>query len=104
MGLCIYNDNENAALPISNPLVNIQTTNNLITFLAQRSDDFNAIAASIGQRTALDQSIELERKMFGKLAHFIEHIADLFLSLKHAPLTQSACPWTGMFKSSTPSS
>ncbi len=102
LGLCTYNDNENAALPISNPFLNSQATQGLSTFLSQRGEDFNAIAASIGQRSAVDQSIELERKMFGKLAHFVQHIADLFSSLKNAPLTQSACPWTGMFRSSAP--
>ncbi len=103
LGLCAYNDNENAALPIESQYENAMTTVNLHEFLLQRGDDFLSIAASIGQRTALDQSIELERKMFAKLAFFIQHIADMFLELKRAPLTQSACPWTGMFRSSSPS-
>lgn len=102
MGLCVYNDNTNAELPITNSLLNLQVTDRIGENLAFRGDDFNSIAASIGQRASLDQAIELERKMFGKLAHFIQHIADLFMQLRQAPLTQSACPWTGMFRSSTP--
>ncbi len=99
MGLCVYNDNTNAALPITDSFLNVQVTERLGENLALRGDDFNSIAASIGQRASLDQAIELERKMFGKLAHFIQHIADLFMELRSAPLTQSACPWTGMFHS-----
>lgn len=102
-GLCGYNDNENASYGIENPLANSDATSDLHTLLRDRGDEFNAIAASIGQRVALDQSIELERKMFAKLAHFIEYIAALFQQLERAPLTQSACPWTGMFRSSEPS-
>lgn len=102
-GLCAYNDNENASFGVSNPLVNSDITSDLHDRLVERGAEFNAIAGSIGQRVALDQSIELERKMFAKLAHFIQHIADLFLQLERAPLTQSACPWTGMFRSSEPS-
>ncbi len=102
LGLCAYNDNENAALPIQSQHTNAQTTVNIQKFLLKRGDDFTSIAASIGQRVALDQSIELERKMFAKLAFFVQHIADTFLELKRAPLTQSACPWTGMFRSSLP--
>lgn len=102
LGLCAYNDNANAALPIANPLVNEQVTAASSQFLAARGEDFNAIAASVGQRVALNQTIELERKMFAKLAHFIQHIADLFGELKRAPITQSACPWTGMFKIPSP--
>ncbi len=100
LGLCVYNDNEDAALPIQNPLTNAQTTASLHQLLTERGNDFNSIAASIGLRASLDQSIELERKMFGKLAHFVQHIANLLLELKRAPLTQSACPWTGAFPSS----
>ncbi len=103
-GLCGYNDNENASFGIENPLANSDATKDLHVLLGERGAEFNAIAASIGQRVALDQSIELERKMFAKLAHFIEYIAALFLQLERAPLTQSACPWTGMFRSSEPSS
>lgn len=102
LGLCSYNDNENAALPISDALANAQITAQIQEWLGKRGEDYNSIAASIGQRAALDQTIELERKMFAKLTHFVQHIADLFLELKRAPLTQSACPWTGMFRSSTP--
>lgn len=102
LGLCVYNDNENAALPISAQFANAQLTTQLQEASRKRGEDFTSIAASIGQRVALDQSIQLQRKMFAKLAHFIQHIADMFLELERAPLTQSACPWTGMFRSSTP--
>jgi hypothetical protein len=60
--------------------------------------DYNAIAATMGERAALDQSIQLNRKVFARLAHTIKHIAELILQLKKAPLTQTACPWTGPFK------
>lgn len=103
LGLCRYNNNENASLPIESQLVNTDTADNLEQLLTQRGYDFHSIAVSIGQRSALDQSLELERKIFGKLAQFIRQIADLFMELKRAPLTQSACPWTGSFSSIAPS-
>ncbi len=99
LGLCGYNDNEDAALATVDPQVHTTRTATLAAELRKRGNDFHSIAASIGQRASLDQTLELQRKMFARLAHVIQHVADLFLELRKAPLTQSACPWTGPFPS-----
>lgn len=55
-------------------------------------------AATIGQRAALDQAIETERKVFAAVTNFITQINDLLSSLSRALLTQTPCPWTGPFR------
>ncbi|MDD5055746.1 MAG: hypothetical protein PHZ00_05780 [Candidatus Peribacteraceae bacterium] len=55
-------------------------------------------AAAIGQRAALDQTIETEQKVFAAVTNFVTQIADLLQSLSRAPLTKTPCPWTGPFR------
>jgi hypothetical protein len=57
-----------------------------------------AVAAAIGQRAALDQTIETEQKVFAAVTNFVTQIADLLKSLSRAPLTKTPCPWTGPFR------
>lgn len=102
MGLCAYQDSSNAASPSYVHLFNALTTAAEGSDVAGRQSDYSAIAAAIGQRVAVDQSIELQRKVFARLANFIRHTAEMFGSLRQAPLTMSACPWTGPFRSSAP--
>ena len=54
-------------------------------------------AMDIGYKAALTQTLEVNRKVFASLASLVQQIADLLGSLKQAPLTQAACPWTGPF-------
>lgn len=96
--LCFFRDNEGSRLPdIAQVYSMIATASNQAEVQA-RLDAYNAIAASSGERAALDQTVELNRKIFARLAHTIKHVAELILQLKKAPLTQTACPWTGPFK------
>lgn len=60
-----------------------------------------AAAAAIGQRAALDQTIETEQKVFAAVTNFVSQIADLLKSLSRAPLTKTPCPWTGPFRPGT---
>ncbi|MSR67329.1 hypothetical protein EXS65_00675 [Candidatus Peribacteria bacterium] len=61
-------------------------------------NDFLSRALEIGQRAALDQTITVDQKLFAIMATFIRQMANLLLELKRAPVTQTACPWTGPFK------
>ncbi len=58
-----------------------------------------AAASAIGERAALDQTIETERKVFAAVTGFVSEMNDLFSSLSRALLTQTPCPWTGPFRS-----
>jgi hypothetical protein len=60
-----------------------------------------SLATIIGQRAAGEQAHQVERKVFASLATLVQQTADLILELKRAPLTQSACPWTGPVISSS---
>lgn len=102
-GLCAYNDNAQAALPHYTAVFNAQMIEREGTAIRYRQEVANSLAAAVGQRVALDQSAEVQRKTFAKLANFIDQIASLILELRHAPLTQTACPWTGHFRSSSAS-
>lgn len=97
-GLCAYRDTENARAPVYAHIFNAVTNREQGTALDDRQTDMVSIPAAIGQRAALDQSIELERKIFARLAHFIQHTADVLTSLERATLTKTPCPWTGPFK------
>lgn len=66
--------------------------------VATNQNDFLTLALPIGQRAALDQTIEVNRKVFAVMSQFIRQMADLLGELKRAPITQTACPWTGPFK------
>ncbi len=96
--LCAFQDNESARLPDIAQIFSVVTTAANQAEVQTRLSDYNAIAATMGERAALDQSIQLNRKVFARLAHTIKHIAELILQLKKSPLTQTACPWTGPFK------
>lgn len=101
-GFCRYNDNLNAALPLNLNSRNALASGDEAQAVEYRQGLQDLTATLTGQRAAIDQSIELERKVFAKLANFINQTASLLLELKNAPLTKTACPWTGQFKSSTP--
>ena len=66
--------------------------------IARSQDDFLSVALPLGQRVALDQAIPVNQKLFASMAQFIRQMADLLTDLKRAPLTRTACPWTGPFK------
>ncbi len=49
-----------------------------------------------GQRFALDQALPVYRHLADGMAHFVQETADLLIDLtESAPLTTTACPWTG---------
>lgn len=103
LGFCRYNSNENASLPL-----NLFSDTAFAVIGEEKSVEYrqqvqNLAATIAGQRLATVQSIDVYRKVFAKLANFIQQTASLLLELKNAPLTQVACPWTGQFKSSVPS-
>ena len=100
-GFCQYDDNLNAALPLNLFSANEQHALEESRSVQYRQEMMNLVAGLAGQRASIDQSIELQRKVFAKLANFIQQTASLLLELKNAPLTKTACPWTGQFKSST---
>lgn len=58
-------------------------------------NNFLDLFTIIGQRASLDQTIEINRKVFYGLSGFVQQIADLLAELSRAPLTDQACPWTG---------
>ncbi len=64
--------------------------------------DFLSRAIEIGHRASHDQTITVEQKLFAIMAKFIRTMADLLLELKRAPITKTACPWTGPFKTFGP--
>lgn len=102
-GFCGYDDNENAARP---QYLNSMTALKAVgeqNAVAYRQGIQNLSAMITGQRAVTDQSIDVYRKVFAKLANFIQQTANLLTELKNAPLTTVACPWTGQFKSSVPS-
>lgn len=102
-GMCAQYENSQAALPNYTAVFTEQMIEREGTAAQYRQGIANGIAAAVGQRVALDQSAELQRKTFAKLANFIDQIASLILELRNAPLTQTACPWTGHFRSSSAS-
>lgn len=100
-GLCDYEANEPAALPVYTAVFTEQLGEREGGAVRYRQELVNGLAAAVGQRVALDQSAELQRKTFARLANFIDQIASLILELKNAPLTKTPCPWTGHFRSSS---
>lgn len=100
-GLCASDSKDDApsvrALGVAGQHAGLEEERSLI----ERQRIHEVVAEQAGYRAALDQSIELQRKVFAKLASVVQQTASLFLELKNAPLTQSACPWTGPFKSSS---
>ncbi len=100
--LCRFLDNQTAALPDYVPLFQAMATSGEQSRTDLRRIAVNEIASAIGQRVAVDQSIEVQQKIFARLAHFVQQVADLVLELDRAPVTQTACPWTGPFETVTP--
>lgn len=103
-GLCSFDDNEQAPMVHASPEIGELAGLEQETNIDYRQQIHEVVAEQAGARAALNQSIELQRKVFARLASFVQQTADLFLELRNAPLTQSACPWTGPFKSSSSSS
>ncbi len=100
--LCRFLDNQTAALPDYIFLFQAMATSGEQGRTDLRRIAVNEIASAIGQRVAVDQSIEVQQKIFARLAHFVQQVADLVLELDRAPVTQTACPWTGPFETVTP--
>lgn len=101
-GLCRFDEAKQAAFPNYMGVFHQIQIQKEVSGIAYRQGVINSLAAAIGQRVALDQAAEVHRKTFAKLANFINQIASLILELRKAPLTKTACPWTGPFKTTTP--
>lgn len=58
-------------------------------------ENIEALAASIGLKASLDQSLPMYRSLTHSLSQVVQAIADLFAQLERAPPPINACPWTG---------
>ncbi len=98
LGDCAFFSNQVTAQPsylqhtVTNTLVNEAAS------VARNQENFLSLATAIGQRVSIDQTVVLERKLFAGLAAFMQQMADLLSELKRAPITTTACPWTGPFQ------
>lgn len=101
-GLCRFDEAKQVAFPNYMSIFQQIQSGKEVSGIAYRQGVINSLAAAIGQRVALDQAGEVHRKTFAKLANFINQIASLILELRRAPLTKTACPWTGPFTTTTP--
>jgi hypothetical protein len=95
LGFCTEREDERTQSPTRDTLSTESTLLEEAANRAETREEFLGLAAAIGQRAAVDQSLDVHRKIFASLASFIKQVANLFLELKKAPLTDNACPWTG---------
>ncbi len=97
LGYCRFRDENRAADPFKNQNRYIAGMMKERFSTVQDQTALEEAAMDIGYKAALTQTLEVNRKVFASLASLVQQIADLLGSLKQAPLTQAACPWTGPF-------
>ena len=97
-GLCAFQDSTGARSPDANQYTFAQLLERDDGAIVTDQLQLLVGAAAIGQRAALDQTIETERKVFAAITNFVSQIATLLQSLSRAPLTKTPCPWTGPFR------
>jgi len=94
-GYCLPQDNIRAATPTIRPdihTIRVATEADALRVAQQR---IASIATSIGLRFSVDQMVLDRPKVMAPIAAFVDHVANLFLELRRAPLTTAACPITG---------
>lgn len=94
-GYCMYQQNLRSAVPTAGQLEQLTRTTTEGANVVLRSSDMHSLAANVGLRQAIDQSVQTHRNALQPLATFLTEIASLFRELERAPLTTAACPWTG---------
>ncbi len=106
-GVCAYRENRRANSPLDLLGRTGASQAEELLGVAANQDTIRAQAALIGQRIALDQAMPIYTKQIRSLASIVQETANLLNELRSAPLTQTACPWTGPFpvvSSSSPAS
>ncbi len=98
LGDCSFRTDTIAQSPSYQGLSAVDTIVRNAGEVAKSQSDFLSIALPLGQRAALDQAIPVNQKLFASMGQFIRQMADLLNDLKRAPLTLTACPWTGPFE------
>lgn len=102
LGDCAFNTETIARSPSYEGASVTDTILRNATEVATSQQEFLSLALPIGQRAALDQSLAVDRKLFAVMAGFVRQMSDLLLELKRAPITKTACPWTGPFQQFAP--
>ncbi len=94
-GFCTYNDSRRRSSPRLQTSDQYSALQQEFAQLSQTQFTELALAAAIGQRFAVEQSIPVLRTVAQSFALVIQDIADLLNELKNASITKDACPWTG---------
>lgn len=101
VGLCTYSDSRRTDSPLKTLAEQIGSTQAELTTLTDDQTWHLSLAAAVGERLAVEQSIAVFRTMGRTFAQMIQDVGDLLGELANAPITQDACPWTGPISSSS---
>lgn len=94
-GLCEYRHNRQLESPFQSPAQILTQNEEQFQRIADSQEYLNDAAFAIGQQYAINQAVPVYEKTIRSVAQGVNAIADLFLELKDAPITNQACPWNG---------
>ncbi len=102
--LCAYGTSRRTNSPLRTREETVIATDQELRSLHEDQTHLLWQAAGIGERRAIDQALPIYKKIISSFGQNIKELAHLFLELTQAPITKTACPWTGPFRTSYPSS